>query len=152
MGLNIQDLRITSTDFDNGHRLNRVHAFENGNVIPRFRILGVPTNAAEIVVICHDPDAPLPHGFTHWTLYGLPPTPTDLGPDADAVFRPGPNDTGNSGYFGPMPPEGHGPHHYYFCVYAVDVPVEGSPTRSEFLSRYGDNIIEQNRIVGIYES
>ena len=28
----------------------------------------------------------------------------------------------------------------------------GTPTREEFLAKYADNIIEQNRIVGLYEN
>ena len=47
---------------------------------------------------------------------------------------------------------GHGEHHYYFWVYALDTTVEGTPTREEFLQKYAGNIIEQNRIVGIYEN
>ncbi|TGV86592.1 YbhB/YbcL family Raf kinase inhibitor-like protein, partial [Mesorhizobium sp. M2D.F.Ca.ET.145.01.1.1] len=34
----------------------------------------------------------------------------------------------------------------------LDTHVEGSPTREEFLQKYAGNIIEQNRIVGIYEN
>ncbi|MFX0543136.1 hypothetical protein ACEWPM_015570 [Roseovarius sp. S4756] len=55
-------------------------------------------------------------------------------------------------YYGPQPPEGHGKHHYYFWVYALNTTVEGTPTREEFLDKYADNIIEQNRIVGLYEN
>jgi phosphatidylethanolamine-binding protein (PEBP) family uncharacterized protein len=55
-------------------------------------------------------------------------------------------------YYGPQPPPGHGDHHYYFWVYALDTNVEGTPTREEFLQKYAGNIIEQNRIVGIYRN
>jgi phosphatidylethanolamine-binding protein (PEBP) family uncharacterized protein len=37
-------------------------------------------------------------------------------------------------------------------VYALDTTVEGTPTREEFLQTYAGNIIEQNRIVGLYEN
>jgi Raf kinase inhibitor-like YbhB/YbcL family protein len=103
-------------------------------------------------MICHDPDAPVPHGFTHWTLYGIPADTTEIvGPDADATYRPGHNDFGAVGYGGPQPPEGHGTHHYYFWVYALGRAVEGTPSRLEFLEAYGDDILEQNRVVGTYE-
>jgi len=55
-------------------------------------------------------------------------------------------------YYGPQPPAGHGEHHYYFWVYALDTKVEGTPNREEFLQKYAGNIIEQNRIVGIYQN
>jgi Raf kinase inhibitor-like YbhB/YbcL family protein len=32
------------------------------------------------------------------------------------------NDFGRQGYGGPCPPVGHGPHRYFFTLYAVDVP------------------------------
>ena len=52
---------------------------------------------------------------------------------------------------GPQPPEGHGLHHYYFWIYALDTKVIGEPSREEFLEKYADNIIEQNRIIGTYQ-
>jgi hypothetical protein len=30
--------------------------------------------------------------------------------------------------------------------------VDGTPTREEFLERYKDNILEQNRVVGLYQN
>jgi Raf kinase inhibitor-like YbhB/YbcL family protein len=151
MGLNIKDLRISSPAFQNGGRLEDKCAMEKGNASPPLRISGVPKGAVELALICHDPDAPLPRGYTHWTLYGIPAEATELGSDADEKFSPGPNSNGNYCYDGPQPPHGHGPHHYYFWLYALDKPVTGTPTRAEFLDQYGEHIIEQNRLVGVYE-
>lgn len=152
MGLNIADLKITSPEFDNGGRLEDRHANDKGNEQPALRIAGVPSDAVELAVVCHDPDAPLPDGFTHWTLYGIPADTTEVAPGADSQFRPGPNDFGNDGYGGPQPPAGHGPHHYYFWVYALSRAVDGTPSRRDFLDGYGDAIIEQNRVIGVYEN
>jgi Raf kinase inhibitor-like YbhB/YbcL family protein len=151
MGLNIKDLKIVSAAFKTGGRLADVHAMSKGNANPALEISGVPKEAVELAVICHDPDAPLPRGFTHWVLYGVPPDTRQIGSDADKKFRPGPNGMGNLHYDGPAPPPGHGLHHYYFWVYALDVAVSGTPTREEFLAQYGKHIVEQNRVVGTYE-
>jgi Raf kinase inhibitor-like YbhB/YbcL family protein len=151
MPLNIKDLRIESPDFEPLGRMKDIHAGDKGNLIPRLKISGVPKEAIELAVICHDPDAPLPRGFTHWTLYAIPPSVTDLA-DAQSKFRVGPNGAGQPGYYGPQPPAGHGPHHYYFWVYALKTRVLGAPTREEFLQIYGGNIVEQNRVVGIYQN
>ena len=151
MGLNIQDLAISSREFVDRGPLEDRHANDLENEAPSLLIDGVPDEAVELAVICHDPDAPLPDGFTHWTLYGIPADVTEIGPDADAQYRPGPNDFGGTGYGGPQPPDGHGPHAYYFWVYALDRKVEGAPSRREFLDTYADAIIEQNRTVGVYE-
>ena len=51
-----------------------------------------------------------------------------------------------------MPPGGHGTHHYYFWVFALDRAVEGAPSRREFIDTYGDAIIEQNRVIGTYSN
>jgi len=152
MPLNIKNLKIESADFKTGERLRDEHAGDKGNVVPRLKILGAPKEAVELAVICHDPDAPLARGFTHWTLYGIPTSTTDLGDKPDATFRSGPNGMGQPGYFGPQPPAGHGTHHYYFWVYALNTKVEGTPTREEFLERDAGNIIEQNRIIGTYSN
>jgi Raf kinase inhibitor-like YbhB/YbcL family protein len=152
MGLNIQDLRISFADYDDGGRLDRRHANDADNQVPTLRIEGVPEGTTELALVCHDPDAPLPDGFTHWTLYGIPADTTELGADADQRFRPGPNDFGAEGYGGPQPPGGHGLHHYYFWVYALSRAVEGTPSRRDFLDGYGDAIIEQNRVVGVFEN
>jgi Raf kinase inhibitor-like YbhB/YbcL family protein len=151
MGLNIKDLKISSPDFQARGRLDHAHAMDKGNVNPTLKIAGTPKEAVELAVICHDPDAPLPFGYTHWVLYGIPAGTAELGKDADQKFRPGPNSNGNYRYDGPQPPAGHGPHHYYFWVYALDTPVVGTPTRAEFLKQYGDHIVEQNRLIGVYE-
>ena len=151
MGLNIKDLRITSPDFRNGGRLADQYTMDLGNVAPPLKIQGVPKEAVELALICHDPDAPLPHGYTHWVLYGIPPSTTELGSDADKRFRPGPNSNGNAHYDGPAPPPGHGAHHYYFWLYALSKAVTGAPTRAEFLEKYADSIVEQNRIVGVFD-
>ena len=60
-------------------------------------------------------------GFVHWVLYNLPPDLSGLpeGFEGDAQER---NDFGAEGYGGPMPPEGHGTHRYYFWLLALDGP------------------------------
>lgn len=146
MGLNIQDLAISSPDIASGAAIDEVFAADTGNRVPTLEITGVPAEAVELAVILHDPDAPLPNGFTHWTVYGIDPKTADV-----ESGRVGPNGIGEASYSGPQPPFGHGTHHYYFWVYALNRPVEGAPSREEFLADYADAIIEQNRLVGVYE-
>jgi Raf kinase inhibitor-like YbhB/YbcL family protein len=150
MPLNIKDLKIESTDFEPLGRMKDVQAADKGNVAPRLKISGVPQDAVELAMICHDPDAPLAHGFTHWTVYGIPPETTEL--HGESKFRVGPNSLGENAYFGPQPPAGHGLHHYYFWIYALNTKVEGAPSREQFLERYAGNIIEQNRVIGVYSN
>lgn len=143
-------MRLTTTEFDDGWMADR-HAEDQGNQVPTFEIADVPAQAVELALVCHDPDAPRPRGFTHWLLYGIPADTTTLGTDADRRFRPGTNDFGQPGYGGPRPPAGHGRHHYFFWLYALDRKVDGTPAREEFLRECGDAVVAQARVVGLYE-
>ncbi|WP_062463872.1 YbhB/YbcL family Raf kinase inhibitor-like protein [Demequina soli] len=143
----VKDLALTSPDIAAGERIDDRFAGEFGADAPRLSVSGVPADAVELAIVCHDPDAPMAHGFTHWTLYGLPPLEGEI--DAEAG-RPGPNDDGGHGYVGPFPPYGHGDHRYYFWVYALSRPVQGTPTRDAFLHAYEGAIIEQARFTATY--
>jgi len=151
MGLNIADLRISSPAFGSREPIPDRFTKDHDNRQPALHIHGVPAGSRELAIVCHDPDAPMPFGFTHWTLYGIPPDTTEI-PENGASFRAGPNDYGETGYGGPQPPPGHGAHTYYFWVYALDTTVEGEPDRETFLHRYGGHILEQARLVGLYEN
>lgn len=150
MALFIDKLAIVSPTVSSLARVPEAHVLDGGNEVPALNVTGLPDGTVELAVICHDPDAPLPNGFTHWTVYGLPAVEGAIDTGADGA-RTGPNGIGAAEWSGPQPPVGHGPHHYYFWVYALNRPVEGEPTREEFLSKYADAIIEQARLVAIYE-
>lgn len=142
-------LKITTTAFENLGRIPDEFTADGGNVEPTLAVDGVPEGAVELAIIAHDPDAPLPHGFTHWTVYGVPADAQEV---TAGTGRVGPRSFGDVGYSGPQPPAGHGEHHYYFWVYALDRPVEGEPTREEFLADYADAVLEQARVVGTYSA
>lgn len=151
MPLNIKDLAVTSRAFDFGERIPDRHTADHDNVPTELEIHGVPADAVELALIVHDPDAPLPFGFTHWVVYGIDAKASSIGASADgSKERTGPNTLGEESYSGPQPPQGHGTHHYYFWVYALNTRVTGEPIREEFLQGYADNIIEQNRLIGTY--
>lgn len=143
----VNDFSLTSPDIASGERIDDRFAGQSGAETPRMVVNGVPSDAVELALVCHDPDAPMPLGFIHWTLYGLS---SNVGEVAASAGRPGPNDDGGVGYVGPFPPYGHGEHHYYFWVYALSRPVEGEPTRDEFLDQYADAVVGQARLVATY--
>ncbi|MDQ1124498.1 YbhB/YbcL family Raf kinase inhibitor-like protein [Microbacterium trichothecenolyticum] len=149
MPLFIDKLAVSSPDFTPLSRIDDRFTAEGGHAVPRLRFEGAPEGTVELALICHDPDAPLPHGFTHWVVYGIPADAEEVDLDADGV-RMAPNGAGYPVWYGPEPPVGHGEHHYYFWLYALSRPVEGTPTREEFLNTAGDTIIEQARTVATY--
>ncbi len=154
MPLNLKDLTVRAREFGPGERIPDRLAADHGNAAPEIEISGVPQGTVELALIVHDPDAPLPHGFTHWVVYGIEPTGTaaSVSPKAAGSSREGPNSLGQKAWSGPQPPPGHGVHHYYLWAYALDAAVSDEPTREEFLAVYGEHIIEQNRLVGTYSA
>ena len=83
----------------------------------------MPQEAAELAVLCEDPDAPR-GTFIHWVLAGLQPTATGLAEgEHPAAAVEGRNDFGQEGYGGPLPPVGHGRHRYVFWVFAASAPL-----------------------------
>jgi len=148
----IGELAVSSPDVPAGGRIPDRFTAYHDDATPRIVISGLPEGTVEVALICHDPDAPRPYGFTHWAVYGIPPNaPIEIGPDTIARYRVGPNGRGEQRWMGPRPPAGHGLHAYYFWAYALARTVEGAPDRETFLARYADDILEQNRLVGTYD-
>ena len=149
MPLFIDKLAVSSPDFAPLGRIPENFSADGGNDVPTIEIAGAPEGTVEFALVLNDPDAPLPQGFTHWVVYGIPADATTLDLTAPGV-RMAPNGIGAASYSGPQPPTGHGEHHYYFFLYALSAHVEGEPTREEFLAGYADSIIEQARTVGLF--
>lgn len=150
--LNVQDLAIRSSAFEPAGRIPERHTGDGDDVAPALEWTGVPSGTESFALVVHDPDAPLVDGFTHWAAYGIPGDSTGL-PEGGGDVVSGKNSFGNPGYNGPMPPPGHGRHHYYFWVYALDqdLGLESGLDRRELLDRIEDHVIEQARVIGIYE-
>lgn len=151
--LNVQDLRITSPAFENHKQIPDRHTGNGEDAAPALEWSGVPEGTKAFAVIVHDPDAPLVDGFTHWVAYGIPADATGL-PEGGGDVVSGQNSMGKEGYMGPAPPPGHGTHHYYFWVYALDDDLELEPglDRRALIDRIEDHVIEQARIVGTYRN
>ena len=144
-------LTVTTSSFENGGRIPDKYSKYHDDVSPEISWSGAPDGTVEFAVICHDPDAPMPFYWDHWVVTGIPADVSSL-PEGSrgADHTLGMTSYGEADWGGPMPPPGHGDHHYFFWVYALDTNVGGPVTRREFLERYGDNILAQERIVGTY--
>ncbi len=156
MAFALSDMQLTSPAFQAGGAIPRKHTGEGEDVSPALAWSGAPDTAKAFAVVCHDPDAPLVtpghYGFVHWVLYNIPGT-VDALPEGVNDYTAGRNDFGKSGYGGPMPPNGHGPHHYYFWVLALGTDSQLEPGLGlwELLEKVEPDVVAMNRLVGTYE-
>jgi Raf kinase inhibitor-like YbhB/YbcL family protein len=102
---------------------------------PHLAWSGAPEGTQSYAVTMYDPDAPTASGFWHWALFNIPADVTELASGASSDNLPEgavelKNDGGTRGYIGAAPPPGHGPHHYYVVVHAVDVPTLDIPAEA----------------------
>src|SRR5699024_3474382 len=123
MAFALSTMQLNSDAFAAQQPIPARYSGEGDNISPALSWSGAPDGTRAYAVFCHDPDAPLvqngSYGFAHWVLYNLPSSTTALDEGTQAGTA-GTNSFGNMGYGGPMPPEGHGIHQYYFWVLALD--------------------------------
>ncbi|HYW92106.1 MAG TPA: YbhB/YbcL family Raf kinase inhibitor-like protein [Gammaproteobacteria bacterium] len=156
MGFALSDMQVTSSSFDSHGKIPAKYTGEGADVSPALGWSGAPDGTQSFAVICHDPDAPLvspgTYGFVHWVLYNLPASTTSLAEGTEEGTT-GKTDFGKTGYGGPMPPEGHGTHHYFFWVLALDRNPQLEPglTLWQFLEKVEPHVLGMNRIVGTYK-
>ena len=156
MGFALSDMQVSSSAFDQRGEIPAKHSGEGEDVSPPLEWTNAPEGARSFAVICHDPDAPLispgAYGFVHWVLYNLPAGTTRLEEGSTGVGTEGQTDFGKAGYGGPMPPEGHGTHHYFFWVLALDqeLNLDEGLTMWQFLEKVEPHVIGMNRLVGTY--
>ena len=145
----MSSLEVRSNAFRFGGRIPDRFTGHGLDMSPPIEWSGVPAGTVELALLCHDPDAPRLHGWTHWVLTGIPAT-TNSVQEGTPSFRQGVNDWGSTGYRGPLPPGGHGIHHYYFHLFALSqhIPDGEGIGRVELLSMMEGILLAQARLVG----
>ena len=118
--------KLFSAAFDDGAWIPELHSCEGADLSPSLEWNGEPPDTRSFTLVVEDPDAPA-GTWCHWLLYDLPAKLHILaqGSKPGALGVSGTNDFGKPGYGGPCPPRGHGPHRYFFRLYALDVPTLG---------------------------
>ncbi|HSW44517.1 MAG TPA: YbhB/YbcL family Raf kinase inhibitor-like protein [Phycisphaerae bacterium] len=150
---------ITSTAFGHNQPIPRKYGGEGQDISPPLAWTGVPEGTRELALIMDDPDAPTPKPWVHWVVYRIPPETMSL-PEGIAPSLRGPgsllqgrNSWNRVGYGGPMPPPGHGVHHYRFRLYALDGPLALEPglTKDEVLMAMKGHILAEGVLTGTYK-
>lgn len=124
--------RLVIPAFPQGGLIPQEYTCEGQNLSPAMDWFDPPHGVQSYALIVDDPDAP---GATwnHWLLWNIPASKMGLakGYTPSEKTEAGTNDFGHTSYGGPCPPLGHGPHRYFFRLYALDaanLPLEkGAP-------------------------
>lgn len=155
MGFAPTDMQLTSPAFAESQPIPTRHSGEGEDVSPELRWTEPPAGTKAFALICHDPDAPLikpgAYGYVHWVLYNIPAS-LDALPEGVSGYTEGANDYGRPGYGGPMPPEGHGTHRYFFWLFALDAELElpAGLTMWQLLEKIEPHVLGMNRLMGTY--
>jgi Raf kinase inhibitor-like YbhB/YbcL family protein len=121
----VAQFSMNSQDIKDGQPIAQVYTCDGADQSPQLSWPEAPPGVRSFALIVDDPDAP--HGtFRHWGVFNMPDTRTSIergdgNGGSNTNFVQAVNDFGKSGYGGPCPPKGHGPHHYHFKLYALDV-------------------------------
>jgi hypothetical protein len=155
-----ESIELSSPAFrDGGHiPIKFAGKGEGLNVSPPLLIGQVPEDAAELVLIMQDPDAPVPRPIVHLLAVGIAPTRNEIPegmllPDASSEIQLGRGSLGQLGYFGPRPVPGHGPHRYVFQIFALDTKLSlaRKPRVKAVLAAMQGLVIAKGRLTGKYE-
>lgn len=145
-------IELTSPAFAPNGKIPVRNTGEGDDVSPPLSWGAVPPATVELALICEDPDAPRAKPWVHYVLYRIPPTQHELAEGASIGIM-GRNDFGDTAYGGPMPPPGHGTHHYHFRIYALDARVTLPPgaSRDQLLAAIRGHVLDEGELVGTYE-
>lgn len=149
---------LYSNDFLPGDLIPPRFSCEGQDISPAINWGDPPPGTMSFALICDDPDAP-GGTFVHWVFYRIPnkvrglPQNVEKDPELSDGSRQGKNDFGRIGYGGPCPPPGHGPHRYFFKIYALDeVPnLPAGASKDELLAAMEGHILAQAEVMGRFE-
>ncbi|MCX5654465.1 MAG: YbhB/YbcL family Raf kinase inhibitor-like protein [Planctomycetota bacterium] len=150
---------LTSPAFGNNERIPVQYTGEGKDVSPPLEWGEPPPGTKTFALVCDDPDAPV-GTWDHWLIWNLPGNLRKL---PEGVARrellaelggaaQGMNSWPKLGYNGPMPPKGHGTHHYNFVIYALDtnLPLGAGANKKTLLSDIKGHVLAQGKLTGIY--
>ncbi len=145
----MSEFGLSSSAFEHGAAIPRRHTCEGEDLSPPLQWSEPPEGTRALALVCDDPDAP-GGTFTHWLAWGIDPAAGGLG-EAEAAPGEGENDFGSTGYRGPCPPPGHGPHRYFFRLHALDGELERGAGKADVERSIRDHDLGSAELMGTYE-
>lgn len=135
------------------------HSIKGQNVSPGFRWVDPPINVKSFAFSIIDPH-PVAKNWVHWMVINIPLRVREIseGATGGGQMPPGAieivNSYGESGYGGPAPPKGTGPHPYVATIYALNVDSVVLPKEASlrlFQKAIDGKIIAERSMTGYYE-
>jgi Raf kinase inhibitor-like YbhB/YbcL family protein len=123
------------------------------NQSPELHWTGVPSEARQLVLVLDDVDVPLRTPLIH----SIAVLESDVGGLAAGAFtadqvRIIPTLLSKTGYSGPRPIPGHGPHRYRFHVLALDCPIPADVgSVKQLIAAASSHVIARGTLTGRYE-
>ncbi|MCS6622826.1 YbhB/YbcL family Raf kinase inhibitor-like protein [Roseibacterium beibuensis] len=152
---------LTSPAVDADGWLSADHSQTGDETSPALSWSG-PLEVTTWALVVEDPDAPRDQPTLHWLVWNIPGAWTDLRaglaktacPEGGDGLVQGLNSHGSHGWLGMAPPQGHGPHRYYFQIFGLDrvldLPVD-TPL-AEFVNVLKGAAIARGELVGMFEN
>jgi len=148
-------VRLRSSAFEDEKPIPRRHTCDGEDVSPPLAWSEAPVGTRSFALLCDDPDAPA-GTWHHWAAYDIPADRTALAEDASrrGDLKQARNDFRRSGYGGPCPPRGHGPHRYHFRLLALAIdhlPLPKDASCREVEREARKHVLSEATLVGIYQ-
>jgi len=145
-------LTLTSDAFQNGQPIPTQYSCDGADQTPTLHWSEPPAGTKSFALVIDDPDAPS-GTFRHWGVFDIPASARSIG-GSQRTGTEVKNDFGKPGYGGPCPPKGHGPHHYHFKLFALDVERLNLRPDAKVIdveNQATGHALAQGELVGTYE-
>jgi Raf kinase inhibitor-like YbhB/YbcL family protein len=145
-------LSLTSDAFKDGGAIPAQFTCDGADQSPALAWAEPPQGTKSFALVVDDPDAPS-GTFRHWGAFDIPASARSLAA-GQSLGTQAMNDFGKPGYGGPCPPKGHGPHHYHFKLFALDVDKLGLSANVKVAgveAAASRRALGQGDLVGTYE-
>jgi Raf kinase inhibitor-like YbhB/YbcL family protein len=145
-------LQIISPVFREGAQVPEQYTCRGQNINPPLNFFNVPAQSQSLVLIMHDPDAPV-GDYTHWLVWDMSTTTETIAANSVPVGAlQGVNSSNKEGYVGPCPPAGTGTHHYIFELYALDktLGLPAGSNRGALAHAMQGHVLAEAKLAGIF--
>jgi Raf kinase inhibitor-like YbhB/YbcL family protein len=151
---------VHSPAFDDGASIPLQYTADGAGISPPLQWTDVPPQAAALVLLVEDADAPTSHPLVHAIVVDLPPHngglpegALDSAHHAGIHVNAGRNSWLKANWLPPDPPPGHGVHRYAFQLFALSAgpAFPKAPGRELVLDTLRERTIASGYLIGTYQ-